>query len=99
MAKYFLTNKAVNDLTKIWEYTYEVWSENQADKYYSLIIEDCKELAQNPFIGRNYDEIGNEIFGLQSGIHIIFYKILNNKTIEIIRILHSKMDLKKRIKE
>ena len=36
MAKYFLTHKAVDDLSKIWEYTYEVWSENQADKYYQL---------------------------------------------------------------
>ena len=33
MAKYHLTNKAVDDLSEIWDYTYEVWSENQADKY------------------------------------------------------------------
>ncbi len=30
MAKFKLTNKAVEDLSKIWEYTFEVWSENQA---------------------------------------------------------------------
>ena len=34
MAKYFLTNKAVEDLSKIYEYTFELWSQNQADKYY-----------------------------------------------------------------
>jgi len=34
MAKYELTNKAVADLNGIWEYTFENWSENQADRYY-----------------------------------------------------------------
>ena len=34
MAEYYFTNKAVEDLTKIYEYTYEFWSEKQADKYY-----------------------------------------------------------------
>jgi toxin ParE1/3/4 len=32
MAKYILINKAVEDLTKIWDYTYKVWSQSQADK-------------------------------------------------------------------
>lgn len=33
MPKYILTNKAVEDLSTIWNYTFEVWSETQADKY------------------------------------------------------------------
>ena len=31
MAKYELTNKAIEDLTEIWEYTVDKWSEQQAD--------------------------------------------------------------------
>jgi hypothetical protein len=31
MARYKLTNKAVEDLTQIWNYTFNKWSENQAD--------------------------------------------------------------------
>lgn len=34
MVEYFFTNKAVEDLSKIYEYTYQLWAENQADKYY-----------------------------------------------------------------
>jgi hypothetical protein len=45
MAKYFLTNKAVEDLSNIWDYTYEVWSESQAGKYYKLFIGFCKEIS------------------------------------------------------
>ena len=33
MADYRLTNKAVADLSDIWNYTCETWSEQQADKY------------------------------------------------------------------
>ena len=99
MSKYFLSNKAVDDLSKIWDYTYEVRSENQADKYYYKLLEDCQELSENQNLGRNYIEIDLEIYGFKSGQHIIFYRILNKEEIEIIRFLHSRMDLKNRIEE
>lgn len=41
MAKYELTNEAVEDLTKIWEYTFDKWTEKQADKYYEMLLENC----------------------------------------------------------
>ena len=99
MAKFIFTNKAVEDLTKIWDYTYEVWSENQADKYYEGILENCQDLAENQNAGKNYNDISSEIFGYKSGHHIIFYRKLNESKIEITRILHSRMDLKNRIQE
>jgi toxin ParE1/3/4 len=99
MSKYLLSNKAVNDLSKIWDYTYEVWSENQADKYYFELLVDCQELAGNHLLGKNYDLINKDLFGYQSGQHLIFYRVLDSLKIEIIRILHSSMDLKKRVQE
>ena len=97
MSKYFISKKAVDDLSKIWDYTYEVWSESQADKYYYELLKDCQELSENQTLGRNYIEI--EVYGHKSGQHIIFYRILNNQEIEIVRFLHSRMDLKIRIQE
>ncbi|MBG7612422.1 type II toxin-antitoxin system RelE/ParE family toxin [Polaribacter sp. BAL334] len=99
MANYYLTNKAVDDLTKIWEYTYEVWSENQADKYYTELLEACQILDENQDYGKNYEEISTEIFGYKSGQHLIFYRKQSEKEIEITRFLHSRMDLKNRIQE
>lgn len=99
MLKYFLTNKAIEDLTAIWNYTYEVWSENQADKYYRELLSVCNELANNPNLGKNYEELRNDIFGFKSGQHIIFFRILNESEIEITRFLHSRMDLKNKMKE
>lgn len=97
MAKYFLSNTAVVDLSKIWEFTYETWSENQADKYYFELLEDCQELAINPNLGKCYEEINKETFGYKSDQHVIFYRIISESEIEIIRFLHSRMELKSRI--
>lgn len=36
---YRLTNKATNDLIEIWDYTFETWSEVQAEKYYSQLTD------------------------------------------------------------
>lgn len=99
MAKYVLTNKAVEDLSKIWEYTYEVWSENQADKYYELLTNAFEELVQNPKLGKNYDEIDRAILGLDVGKHVVFYRLTQSSDIEILRILHQRMDFKNRIDE
>ena len=99
MANYELSNKAVEDLSKIYEYTFAFWSEFQAEKYYFELIEFCQLLAENPNIGKNYAEIDSEYYGFLANKHIIFYRILNQLEIEIERILGAEMDLKKRIKE
>lgn len=99
MAKYSLTNKALEDLSKIYEYTYEFWSENQADKYYEALIDFCQLIAENPNIGKIYAEIDSNLFGFLASKHIIFYKIIGQTEIEIERILGAEMDLKKRIKD
>lgn len=99
MAKLFISKKAVQDLSKIWDYTYEVWSENQADKYYELLVETCQEISKSPDIGKNYNEIEKNILGFRVGKHVIFYQQIKPKEILIVRILHERMDLKNRIEE
>jgi toxin ParE1/3/4 len=99
MAKFWLSNKAVEDLEQIWNYTFDTWSEQQADKYYRMLIDTCGELAENPSVGKNYDGVYTQLLGFNSGRHIIFYRATNSYSIEIIRILHERMDLKHRIIE
>jgi toxin ParE1/3/4 len=99
MAKFELTKKAVDDLADIWNYTYENWSENQANKYYQLLIESIKEIAGNPNIGKNYPEILENLRGFRVGRHIVFFREMQSSRVLIIRILHEQMDLKNRIIE
>ena len=99
MANYILTNKAVDDLSEIWDYTVDTWSEKQADFYYQMLLDNCGEIAENPAIGRNYEGIVKLIYGHKAGRHIIFYRKLSINKVEITRILHEQRDLKTRIKE
>lgn len=99
MAKYELTNETVEDLSNIWDYTFDNWSENQADRYFKMLLDTCQDIADNPELGKNYDGITSDLFGLKSNRHIIFYRKLTNKPIEITRILHERMDLRNRITE
>ena len=99
MAKVIFRQEAIDDLNNIWEYTFKKWSENQADKYYAMLKLSCLEIGKVPEIGKEYDEITKNLLGLHSGRHIIFYQIIDKDEIEIIRILHERIDLKSRLNE
>ncbi len=94
MAKFYLTNKAVEDLGEIWNYTVETWSENQAEIYYSLLIDSCQVLANKPNQGKSYEVVEKNVLGFKTGQHVIFYRIVTEKEIEVVRILHGMMDMK-----
>jgi toxin ParE1/3/4 len=95
MAKVYLTKKAVEDLEEIWDNTVETWSENQAEIYYSLLIDSCQELSNKPNLGKSYEVVEKNVLGFKSGQHIIFYRIVTEIEIEVVRILHGMMDIKK----
>jgi len=99
MAEFKLTNKAVEDLSRIWNYTFDNWSEKQADRYFKMLLENCQDIADNSDLGKNYVGVRDELFGLKADRHIIIYRKLIDQPIEITRILHERMDLKNRIIE
>jgi toxin ParE1/3/4 len=90
--------EAEKDLEKIWLYTFETWSLEQADHYFSLIMNEIEYLALNPKSGLNFNKIKKGYFQSQVKSHLIFYKInLKTKQLEIIRILHQRMDIDTRL--
>lgn len=99
MPPFKFTNKAVKDLSDIWIYTVETWSESQADKYYKLIINACSAIAKKPQIGKVYPEIYPGLKGKRISKHIIFYRVREDESIEITRILHERMDLNNKLKK
>lgn len=99
MAKVVFRQEAISDLANIWNYTSQEWSENQADKYYGTIKLACNEIEKTPTIGKSYSEISENLLGFKTGKHIIFYCQISEDEIEIISILHERMDLKSRINE
>ena len=99
MADYRLTRKAIEDLSEIWNYTYSTWSAEKADLYYQMLLNNCQDIAENRIIGKNYQGIIKNIFGIRAGSHIIFYRRVATSQVEIVRILHNRMDLKRRIRD
>lgn len=96
MCKLCFTNKAVEDLSSIWRYTFQEWSEKQADEYYEMLISACNRiLGESIVLNRSYDEIAENLYGFKAGHHMIFYRELPNGDVSVIRILHERMDLKR----
>ncbi len=94
MGKYVLLNRAVADLGEIWNFTVDHWSEAQADKYYGGLLEALAAIAENPGEGGNYEEIHPGLRGVRVGRHIVFYRLVSESGIEVVRVLHERMDLK-----
>lgn len=69
MAKYELTREATDDLYRIWDYTVDTWSEQQADKYYSQLVSSFRMIAEKPTgSGKSYDAIYPGLKGERGGI-------------------------------
>lgn len=97
--KFSLSKQAVEDLSGIWAYTIQAWSETQADKYYYILLGFCQDLADGTIAARQYPEIHPDLFGARAGQHLIFFRQIRKDTIEVVRILHSRMDLRNRMEE
>jgi toxin ParE1/3/4 len=94
-----LSIQAELDLTKIWNYTFETWSQKQADRYIQLIFEEINYICKNPKVGLDFSYIRNGYYKTKVKSHFIFYKINKNENIiEIIRILHQRMNIEKQLK-
>lgn len=94
-----VSEKAQEDIISIWEYTFENWSLNQADKYYQFIMDKINEICNKPDIGKSYDTLRQGYWGTLVKSHIIFYRLTDESKVEIIRILHQRMDLEARLSE
>ena len=99
MVNYRISNKAVSDLDEIWIYTFKNWSVQQADRYYNLIINEIEYLATNPDSGKSMEHIKRGYRASKVKSHLIFYKLNANNIIEVVRILHQRMDIENRVKE
>ena len=93
-----ISTEALSDLEEIWSYTLKRWSKEQADRYYSLLIDDIEYLQSNYYTGKSAEYIrpGYRVSFVKS--HIIFYKIVDDQKLEVIRILHQSVNIDKWLK-
>jgi toxin ParE1/3/4 len=96
--KYRISKQAIDDLNNIWVYTFQKWSKEQADRYYDLIIEEIEFVADNFMTGKSAEQTRENYRVAKIKSHLIFYRKVENEIVEVVRILHQRMDLKNRLK-
>lgn len=96
---YKISKRALQDLDEIWLYTFTKWSKTQADRYYNHILDEIEFLSREIYdgISRDYIKQGYRSIAVKS--HIIFYKISDDKVLEVVRILHKMTDIETKLNE
>lgn len=98
MAIFDITSEAKEDLYMIWDYSADTWSEQQADRYYSILVSSFDKIAADPLnIGKPYEEILPGLRAYHVRRHVVFYAIQSNGRVLIVRVLHEKMDYPKHL--
>jgi len=92
-----ISAEALSDIEDIWHYTFMKWSKDQADRYFNLIIKEIEFISKNPLQGKPVDIPLKNYRTTRVKSHLIFYRIKSER-VEIIRILHQKMNTKRRLK-
>jgi toxin ParE1/3/4 len=93
---YIISKQAIVDLEEIWFYTVEKWSIEQADRYHSLIFDEVNFICRNIEAGKSMHHIRKGYRATKVKSHLIFYRVVND-VVEIIRILHERMDIDNRL--
>ncbi|MBS0365145.1 MAG: type II toxin-antitoxin system RelE/ParE family toxin [Proteobacteria bacterium] len=94
--RFVLTPRAQADLDEIWDYTTARWGTEQADTYTRQIWRHIQAVADRPSLGRECEEVRAGYRQYPSGSHVLFYR-LTDSGIDIVRILHERMDHERHI--
>ncbi len=89
---------AVADLRDIARYSERTWGIAQARRYLDGIRARFARLRERPQLGSRREELGPGLRSVMSGRHIIFYMDAADR-IEIVRVLHASMDVRRHLAE
>lgn len=98
MRQLVVTAAAEADLRAIGRFTADTWGLDQKARYLAQIRDRFRQIRATPGLGRPRDDIRPGIRSLAAGRHVIFYRNAED-LVEIVRILHDRMDLHGRLAE
>jgi toxin ParE1/3/4 len=94
--RFVLTPRARADLEEIWDYSADRWGLDQAETYTRELRKAIQTVADKPALGRECDEVRRGYRKYPAGSHVLFYRLAGNG-IDIVRILHERMDYARHI--
>jgi len=92
VSTYLLTPEAQKDLEDIWLYSYETWSENQANRYIEILEDTFVRLSYMPEQARELLDFAPPVRIFPSAKHIIIIYRISGEAIVIIRVLGARQD-------
>lgn len=95
-AAYRLRALAREDLRRIWNYTFERWGVEQAERYLAAMFTCFEDLAANPQLGRERGDVKAGYRSFPQGRHVVFFRV-GESAIEIIGIVHQSADVDGRL--
>ncbi len=93
MSRYVLSPAAQADLDGIWDYTCDRWGTDQAEAYVREIQQAIERVVGNPLIGRPCDEVRDGYRRHAVGSHPLYYRVVGDDPIDVVRVLHKRMDV------
>lgn len=93
MGTFSLTQAAMNDLRGIARFTEERWGRAQRRRYLKGLDEAFRMLADSPKLGNACDYIAPGLRKYPFQSHLVFYDILSDEEIRLVRVLHKSMDV------
>ena len=97
MGTFTLTNKAKADLKSIAVYTQRKWGNQQRRHYIQQFDDAFHMLAESPAVGNKCDFISPGYRRFPNVSHIVFYRQVGETEIEIVRVLHKRMDVRHKL--
>ena len=97
MKRFRLSTAADADMRKIAAHTLERWGKKQRDIYITELFDAFAHLVDAPQIAAKIDNIRKGYRKFPQGSHVIYFREFEAGNIEIIRVLHKRMDAAARL--
>ena len=97
MGTFTLTQKAKTDLKIVAAHTQRRWGKPQRILYAKQFDDAFHMLADTPKVGNSCDFLKQGYRKFPNGSHVIFYRELGKSEIEIVRILHKRIDVARQL--
>lgn len=97
MAGFRLTIPAEQDFDGIGDYTFDTWGEQQAERYLTQLDNAFQLLATTPSLGIDRSDLRPHLLSFPCNRHIIFFRRSAGGDVEILRVLHERMDFNRHL--
>jgi toxin ParE1/3/4 len=94
-----LSSRAEADPAEIWVYSAEQWTLDQADRYVDALVSRFDWLCDNPLLWKARPDIADGLYSYPQQSHAIYFRAHGDmlRLIEIVRVLHGRMEPHRRV--